>query len=276
MEPTLIALILIGIPLGAWATYEGVEYIREWLNKHQERKAYENYIRTYNDKQSGYTPDYSNNGTPMKNAAFSTGWTRVSSGTAKNRVNNRGWEHYRISEQDLLAMEYELEERNTRLKENQVTCHQTEVMQTHQRDVLSTKRPKHLMGSILSNSNNSIGNNGSDSSRSSSSPSRTSHPLANPPEVQDHVLCLSGSAIIHPSSNEEEDQFFMPAPHQYMRRDTDESDASYCWANVHSRGQSDGSDVSYSSISNSSSMPKSESPSLSYGVQSISSEDNIV
>ena len=52
MHPALIVLVIVSVPLGAWAAYEGAEYLREWWSERQERKQYEEFVRQqYNNNE---------------------------------------------------------------------------------------------------------------------------------------------------------------------------------------------------------------------------------
>ena len=55
MHPALIVLVIVSVPLGAWAAYEGAEYFREWWSERQERKQYEEFVQQHynnNEKQT--------------------------------------------------------------------------------------------------------------------------------------------------------------------------------------------------------------------------------
>ena len=52
MHPALIVLIVVSVPLSAWAAYEGAEYLREWWSERQERKQYEEFVRAHGEKQA--------------------------------------------------------------------------------------------------------------------------------------------------------------------------------------------------------------------------------
>ncbi|KAI9254525.1 hypothetical protein BDA99DRAFT_562627 [Phascolomyces articulosus] len=316
MHPALIVLIIVSVPLGAWAAYEGAEYVKEWWSERQDRKQYEEFVRQHydnNEKQAvfrnkAFDDDDDDDDVPLVKSmsgrkAFS-GRLRQRNSIFFDRNNNQSSLH---NDYELTGMEKSIIARRQQLAREQALLDQQELDLQRRRQSLQN-RGNSLMGmpspslsstqqqqpryqqlekstTSLESSQTACNNKSWVFTRPPQPTIEPSPPLRATTTTNEDLGPRLGmidaaelNALRYHESNDNYDSndsdylhhrtMQMPVPeHQQHSRQVSESEES--WADVHTRTQSGTSDgMSYNS------MRTPSSPRHSYGVQSISSDDN--
>ncbi|KAI9491883.1 hypothetical protein BDB00DRAFT_789199 [Zychaea mexicana] len=153
MHPALIVLIIVGVPLGAWAAYEGAEYVREWWSERQDRKEYEEFVRHYNEKHTVFrdesfdSVDNDDDDEPLAKSVlgrrgYGDGYLRHRRQHSSRNANKHQFMH---NDYELSEMEKTIIARRERLAKEQALLEQEE-MDLHRRRQSLQSRGNSLMG----------------------------------------------------------------------------------------------------------------------------------
>ncbi|KAI8146368.1 hypothetical protein BJV82DRAFT_666155 [Fennellomyces sp. T-0311] len=251
MHPALIVLIVVSVPLGAWAAYEGAEYLREWWSERQERKQYEEFVRTHSEKQAFFHDELdSDDDEPLATSVLGRAY-----GELRHRRNNESPQPLH-SDYELSHMEKSIMARRERIAMEQAKLQQDEMDLQRRRQSLQS-RGNSLMGMPMESSVTSLESNQTARHWNlARPPSDDLGPRLGPIEAADW------DAVHRSYSSDSEDDMpmRMPQPHSRHVSESEES-----WADVHERMHSG---TSYNSM-------RTPSGPNSYGVRSISSNDSV-
>ncbi|KAG2218823.1 hypothetical protein INT45_007590 [Circinella minor] len=320
MHPVLIVLIVASVPLGAWAAYEGAEYIREWWSERQDRKQYEEFVRQHynnNEKQRplykrrSFDEDDDDDDEPLVKSIMAR---RSSSNCSELRHRyQQQYDKFQDDDYELFEMNQSIIARRQQLAREQAMLDQQEIDLQRRRESIQSRgnslmgmpspststfvqpptqqqyQQQQLRSSISSLESGHTARNNNEWIFTRPPQSIIDSPSRVMPRTEDlgpklGVIEAAEWDAIHHHSNSDSDEddhhnnnsnktMQMPEPqqsqyqHQEHSRQVSESEGS--WADLHVRMQSRSSDVmSYNS------MRTPSSPPHSYGVRSISSDDN--
>ncbi|KAI7851439.1 hypothetical protein BDC45DRAFT_571935 [Circinella umbellata] len=326
MHPVLIVLIVASVPLGAWAAYEGAEYIREWWSERQDRKQYEEFVRQHYNNNEKQRPLYKrrsfdeedDDDEPLVKSIV--GRRSFNDGNELRHRYQQQYDKFQDDDYELFEMNQSILARRQQLAREQAMLDQQEIDLQRRRESIQSRgnslmgmpspststffqppiqqqyqqqqqqQQQQLRSSISSLESGYTARNNDDWLFTRPPQSIIDSPSRVTPRTKDlgpklGVIEAAEWDAIHHHSNSDSDEddhhnnnsnktMQMPEPqqqsqyqHQEHSRQVSESEGS--WTDLHVRMQSRTSDVmSYNS------MRTPSSPPHSYGVRSISSDDN--